>query len=165
VNRQEFKQIYDLLDAVYELDFKPHKLDAWYKALERHDFKKMMIAADRYIETEKYKPKPADLIRISADIRPPIKNQPDFICELCKGGYVMVEHEVETAEGPEPVVYCYRCKCTTGQQNDPKTQTITDDIINSRYRDIFGIYRLEPSSRTEVKREDFRKVAQNFGKW
>jgi hypothetical protein len=161
MNKQEFMQAYNLLDAVYELNFENKKLDAWYEALKTMNHEKLMMAAQRYIETEKFKPKPADLIKLSAEMRPSVKNRDNFKCELCKGGFVGVEHEV----GKEKVVYYYRCKCPDGLSCADKIPIITDDILNSRYRDMAGVYRLEASSRTEVKREDFRRTAQGIGRW
>ena len=163
MNRQEFKQIYDLLDAVYELDFVPRKLDAWYDALNRYDFKKMMIAANRYIEIDNRRPKPSDLIKLYAEIRPPVQNKETFKCGLCFGGYVLVEHEIEISEEKQIVVFCYRCKCDIGQKNCSNIPTITDDIINSRYRDIFGIYRLKISKLT--KTENIKELKTNLGRW
>ena len=165
MTKQEFKQVYDLLDAVYELNFEPRKLDVWYETLKTMSYEKAMLAANRYIATEKYKLKPADIIRIATEVRPAIKNQPDFKCELCSGGFIGAEKLIDTSEGPQPIVYYYRCKCSIGLANCGTVPIITDDIINSRHRDIFGVYRIKQSQHTEVKREDMRRMVQNFGKW
>ena len=166
MTKAEFLQVYNLLDAVYELNFENRKSDAWYEALKTMKFEKVMMAAQRYIETEKFKPKPADLLKISTEVRTPINNYEPIKCGLCtSSGFIGVEHLIDTKEGKRPIVFYYRCKCSNGLRNADSIPIITDDIINSMHRDIFGIYTLEPSNLTEVKREDMRKVAQNFGRW
>lgn len=166
MTKPEFMQIYNLLDAVYDLNFSTPKLNIWFETLGNFDLKRLTSAAQRYIETEKYKPRPADLIKLLTEARPQVKNRDSFQCELCAGGFVGVEQMIDVGEGKkEPQVFYYRCKCTNGLANAENVPIITDDIINSRYRDIFGIYRLEPSKLTEIKREDMHKVTQNFGRW
>jgi hypothetical protein len=165
MTKPEFMQVYNILDAVFGLEFDSKKLDAWYEALNNIKFEKLMMAANRYIETEKYKPKPADLIRLAAEMRPPIKND-SFKCGLCNScGFIGVELLIDTSKGKEPVIFYYRCKCDLGQRISKDVQTIMDDILNTMHRDIFGIYRVEKPTHKAIPTEDIQRELERIGRF
>lgn len=62
MDRQEFGQIFAGLSAVFEkIPQNQACMNVWFKALEDLDYKAVSAAATRYIQTEHYAPKPADI--------------------------------------------------------------------------------------------------------
>lgn len=163
MTKQEFLKIYTLLNVVYDLNFNEHKTNAWYDVFKNWDFAKIMNSANKYIETDRMKPKPADLIRLANELRPKITNQQGgFKCGLCSNGFVLVENCIDFDGKNDPIIFYYRCKCDQGQRNAYSIPSITDSILNNRFRDMFGIYRIE---KPVVQNAPTITTSASIGRW
>lgn len=105
MTRQEFAKVVATLKTVFgEEDFikTQQAFDVWYELLKDIDYRRCMMAAQQYMQTEHFPPKPADLRRIMAGQSVVLKDYGDAWQEVLlavrKYGYYREQDALESMD-------------------------------------------------------------------
>lgn len=147
MTREEFGKVVAVLKTVYgEEQFikTQYSFDVWYELLKDLSYKDCMTAAQKYMQTEHFAPKPADLRKVIADGKEPVKDYGDAWMDvqlaIRRFGYMreregLASLDPMTRKAAENIGWMNLCQ-STNQDTDRANFRMIYERLSDRQKEI-----------------------------